>query len=533
MSRMGWVALAAVCAVALGLLGWRMRDALPPLQHAMPVGASSGPATAATTTVPPLLAFEPFTQVEVDQFLAKARKVEAIDDPLQRCLAYPDPPGSHWNADAVRAYCRYRNLSVITFDEARRLIEAGHAAELDRRLADALHRQYTDPAAQGLLDRIYQDAFANGSFDIRPTLDAWKRQSPGSAFAYAASGLAYAEMAATARGDQFIRNTPADALLAMNRLSGLADADLRQAIALDPRVTPAYAAMMDIGRMALGHRYALIAREAGLKVAPADFYLYATANLLAEPKWGGADDELAALQQRELAHAPQNPLLYLSATDVSLRAFDLYSCNCDTPPELARVMHALQDVASFDALRSAGDSADLAKQAGLAAVYYAEAVRFGRRPRDRLSRAFELVQLGYPSWAHDDLSAVAPQLPRSGAVYRGLGYADIALEESARATGELEQAVRLDNTDTWSWESLGGLYADARQWDKAWDVADQLIRLEPQAPDGWRLRAEVQVEQPRDGLADTVQSFQQRFGDRPDQQAVLARMRDVLARRRH
>jgi hypothetical protein len=93
--------------------------------------------------------------------------------------------------------------------------------------------------------------------------------------------------------------------------------------------------------------------------------------------------------------------------------------------------------------------------------------------------------------------------------------------------------VRIEDTDTWSWESLGTLYARARQWDKAWSVADQLVRLEPDAPDGWRLRAQVQMEQPRAGLADTEQVFAKRFGNRPDEQATLKQMRDALAHAKH
>jgi tetratricopeptide (TPR) repeat protein len=291
--------------------------------------------------------------------------------------------------------------------------------------------------------------------------------------------------------------------------------------------------MMHIGRMTLGRTYALQARDAGLKAAPANFYLYAEANTMAEPKWGGGPGELEALRHQELAHAAQNPLLHLIATEATLDEFDFYSCDCDTPPELARVMHTLQDPANYATMRSAAYSADIAQQHGLAAVYYAEAIRFAGRPLDRLDRAFDLVKLGYPTWAHDELTAIAPALPGRGDVYRGLGYADLELEENTRATGELEQAVRIDNTDTWSWERLGTLYTRARQWDKAWDVADQLIRLEPDAPDGWRLRAQVQMEQPRDGLADTEQAFAKRFGQRPDQQAMLGHMREALAHLKH
>lgn len=532
MSRKGWVAVAALGVSALVLAGvWYVGVAKrsPTNLPSERTRQLASPAAPTESPGPAPLHFQPFTPGQVDQFLAKARQVEGIADPLQRCLAYPDPPGSHWKVEAVKAYCQYRTMPSISFEDARRLIESGHAAELDRQLADALHKQLTDSGSRGLLDHIYQNAFYDGAFEVRTTLDAWKRDAPRSAFAYAASGMAYTAMASDARGSNYIQNTSDEAILSMDRLAQEADADLRQAIALDPRITTVYAAMVDLGRMSLGRDYAMQAFVAGTKIDPANFDLYATANVMAPPKWGGSWDELRALQRREMAQAQVNPLLYLDATDAQLRAFDFFSCRCATPPELAQLMQAMDSVGTYGALSSAGGSASSGQQPGLAAVYYSEAIRFANRPDDRLSRSFELVSLGYPRWAHDDLAAVVPMLPNKASVYRALGYADITLREDRRAIGELEQAVRLDYTDAWSWESLGTLYGNAAQWDKAWDAADQLIRQQPDSPAGWRLRGEVQMAQPRAGLADTVQTFAARFGNRPDQQAMLKDMRDALA----
>ncbi|MGN2254906.1 tetratricopeptide repeat protein [Frateuria sp. GZRe12] len=509
-------------------LWWLSAHDAPATAQASVTALPSGPASAASTGRP--LRFEPFSPVEVDRFLAKAREAEKLTDPLQRCLAYPDPPRSHWRPEAVEAYCRYRSLPTLTFTRMRELIEQGKAAELDRRLGVALQAQLGDPQAQGALDRIYLHAFDNGSFDIRPTLDAWKRALPDSAFALAASGMAYAAMAQKARGGDYIRDTPVENIRAMDRLVDEADTDLRRAVQLEPRLSPAYAAMMDIGRLALGHRYALEARAAGVHAAPADYLVYGAAAIVAEPKWGGSPSELHALAGEVLAHARQNPLLYLTAADIHLDTFDFSSCNCTTPRQLAMVMDAVNDLPSFGMLSSAGDSAEMAGQHGLAAVYYSEAIRLASRPDDRLSRAFHLVTLGYPSWARAEIMAIAPALPGRASVYRGLGYADIQLEEDALAMTELEQAVRLDYTDTWSWDELGTLYANHRQWDKAWAAADQMIRQQPDDPEGWRLRAYVQAEQPRPGLADTVRSFADRFGDRPEQQASLRHMCEALAR---
>ena len=141
-----------------------------------------------------------FTRVETNTFLDAAERAEKIADPLQRCIAYPDPPSSHWDHDAVVAYCKYRLQPTISFEQVQQMVQAGRARELDRMFDAALQAQLTDPDARGRLDRIFSNDFGKASFEIRSTLDAWKRQSPGSAFAYAASGYEYEEMAFDARG---------------------------------------------------------------------------------------------------------------------------------------------------------------------------------------------------------------------------------------------------------------------------------------------------------------------------------------------
>lgn len=55
----------------------------------------------------PLPAARTFTRAEAYAFLDAAQRAERIADPLQRCLAYPDPPCSHGNRTVVAAYCRY------------------------------------------------------------------------------------------------------------------------------------------------------------------------------------------------------------------------------------------------------------------------------------------------------------------------------------------------------------------------------------------------------------------------------------------
>jgi len=77
--------------------------------------------------------------------------------------------------------------------------------------------------------------------------------------------------------------------------------------------------------------------------------------------------------------------------------------------------------------------------------------------------------------------------------------------------------------------NLGYMFAyQSRQWDKAWGIANQLIKANPDNPQGWIIRATVQREQPRAGLRGTIDHFIKQFGDDPTQQITVQQMRRTL-----
>ncbi|HEY3519837.1 MAG TPA: DUF4034 domain-containing protein, partial [Rhodanobacteraceae bacterium] len=328
----------------------------------------------------PLPKGRPFTRVEANTFLDAAERAEKIADPLQRCLAYPDPPGSHWDHATVVAYCNYRLQPTISFDEVKQLVQAGRARELDRMFDDALHAQLTDPDARGRLDRIFIKDFGKASFDIRSTLDAWKRQSPDSAFAYAASGYEYEEMASDARGEKYISDTSQSAIDSMDRLAQQADSDLKRALALNPKITPAYGAMISLGGMTLGRSYALDAVKRGLAQDPGNLHLYDQWMWLEQPNWYGSLDAMAAVADDAQKHADRNPLLRIL---VNSRAFyRIEKCECTKATELSAYEAVEETFPGLAALLHAGWSAKYAGNPQDMTIYFSEALRFNPGLRD-------------------------------------------------------------------------------------------------------------------------------------------------------
>ena len=474
-----------------------------------------------------------FTREEANTFLVAAKQAEVIKDPLQRCLAYPDPPRSHWSPEAVTAYCHYRYQPVIPFTEVQSLIQSGHAAEVDKRFAQVLQAQLTQPDLRGLLDRTYYEDFNNGSFDIRPTLDAWKRDSPRSAYAYAASGYAYVQMAFDARGEQYIANTPQSSIDAMDKLLTQADADLRHAIELDPRVTPAYTAMVNAGGLSLGRTYGLDAARHGLAIAPDNYAIYDMQMWLDQPKWGGSLMAMKHLADQAQAHAKGNPLLILLQSRQPF--YEANNCECEKDIELAAYPAALDQVALSTDLAKAGNAASGSMRLEMSVIYLSEALRFNQGlDGERVRRAFALVDFDEAGWAVTEASQLIATSPRNADAFKVRAHAYEEMNDYAHAEKDFRAALVLDPNDLWSLSQLGEMFVYwTHDWDKGWDVADQLIKAHPENPYGWILRATIQEQQPRAGLKDTVEYFAAHFGSDPAMAKRLTRMRAALTLQTH
>ncbi|RDI98223.1 DUF4034 domain-containing protein [Dyella solisilvae] len=472
-----------------------------------------------------------FTRAEVYAFLKLAKQAESIADPMQRCLAYPDPPGSHWSRDAVVAYCRYRTQPLMTFSDVQSLVQHGQAAELDRRLQKLLDAKSTQPGAGALLDRTYDQLFKNGSLDARAIIDAWKRDSPKSAFAYAASGQVYEAMAYDARGSDYMRNTPQSNIASMERLLAMADEDLRKAIELDPRVTPAYVTMINVGGLSAGEAYATRAAKQGLAVDPANFHIYDALLWKFQPKWGGSLGAMTRIAQDAQAHAKENPLLILLLEKELGYEANLDDCDCHTKEQLGLYPTVFDQVSTAQQLMSAGYASESSHHLELSVVYFSEALRFSPDLDDvRLHRAFNLNEFDESQWAAHEGDKLLAGDPRNEAYYKARGYAYESLNDYAKAEKDYRAAIALAPNDETVWKQLGYLYVNmTHEWDKAWELDNHLIDMYPNEPYGWLMRSEIQLNQPRAGLKETVDYYASHFDTDPKAHKTLLRLQAALA----
>ncbi|RUL78333.1 DUF4034 domain-containing protein [Dyella choica] len=477
----------------------------------------------------------PFAR-EIKAFVAAVREAEKETDPLRRCLAYPDPPGSHWTHEAVVAYCHYRYQPIITFAEVKDLIEHGKAAELDRRMDAALNAQFTQPDARGRLDQSFLMDFGDGSMATRYLLDAWKRQSPDSAFAYAASGYAYVNMAHEQRGGAFAPDTPGEKFDAMHRLLLRADADLRRAISLNPRITPVYRAMIHAAGLEFGRAYAQQAIDQAAKVDPANWTIYRERIWLAEPQWMGSLDAMQGVADSAMQHVKQNPLLWMEKTAVAQYQANVNNCDCAPPPEAENFPAAFDELVSMEVFQAAAKRAQEQNAIAESVVYLSEAIRFMDAPQFpstallRQRRAPQLVIVDEPQMALDEANKLVASAPGDAGGYAARGLVYLHRGNNSRAEQDLETALTLKSDDDLVLSTLVSIYTANREWDKAWDVDNRMLQKSPDNQEVWIFRAIIQEQQPRAGLEDTYRYCLARFSDDPSMELQFKQMREALDR---
>lgn len=514
-----------LCAMGMALLG--LVACAPSPKQVSATTPQRAPSVTAPAPLPPTEVAE-YTHQQVVDFLAKAKSAESINDPVQRCLAYPDIPGSHWDPAVVRAYCHYRYQPLITLDDIRELIRSGRIAELDRRMQEALTMQQKDPDARSRLDLSYQRAIKSSAKDLRPLLEAWKRASPKSAFAYAASGYLYVQVALDERGEDYLTKTAPDRLRRMNARLASAEAELYQAITLDPQVTPAYAALIQGANIGENHDYAEHIVDQAIAVDPANFSIYESAMQVQEPRWGGSLGSMQSLVNQALVHAKENPLLAVFQTEVDF--YQINACDCSGVQQVALYTALFRHPSTSAHLWTASDAAADARVTPVALVLLSETLRFNPwATRARAQRSLSLTEFGDARWALQDADQAIKEDPGDAAGYKARALALESLNDYTHAEAALNKAIALDVSDSWPLIELGNIYGyRTREWDKAWVVSDEAVRKFPDVPFGWILRARVQMQQPRPGLKATYEEFARRFGSDPNQQQAASLMRAAV-----
>ncbi|WP_250633119.1 tetratricopeptide repeat protein [Pinirhizobacter soli] len=528
---LGWVGYATYHAMTPQMLA-KIRLANRPLHGGIPPMAPPEPPER-PASVPAI------TDAAYTAYFAKVRAAEKINDPLQRCLAYPDPPGMHWHADTTTAYCRYRTQPIITMAQAKDLVFKGKAAELDKILAGYRDAQLHDPAHAGLLEHTYIALdFECSCTESRPMIDAWMKQLPDSAFALAASGIAHQGEAQRASRavwnmehesaeqlrDPAIRSRIQEykpkAIQARDTALHLARQDLDMAVVRDSAVLPVYSAMIYVGWMSAEPLYIEQAIKRGLTVDPLSFRLRAVAITHWYKAMRSTPDKDA--QAREAtALIPKNPLLRLIVNDDFGPGYDE-----DDPSWM--VQRALDEGDSYSVIDAAAANT-FGQDPKLSAALYSQSLRFVVNDASIPQyRAQMLYAGGEKAWAEAEFDRIIKANPKDTEAHmaRALSYARAG--EEKRAEGEYAAVLKIDPEDVMSMTQLIDIYSRTNRVDQALATIDRLIKVDPNAPTGYVVRANILIQHNRPDARTAAKYVVDHFADRTDQQPILAKMREYL-----
>lgn len=282
-------------AVALAALWWGAamahavaHDALPPIPERAPEeGFQAVPA--------------PWR----DYYL-QAREAERIDDRLARCLAYPDLPDNDWPAGHAEAHCRFHMLQPLSLATFADQLDRGEGQALDELLDGLLAKHYSVDGGEDI--HVAIEAF-DASEEAGRLSERWLQLAPRSPYAHIARANHYRAAAWKARGDRWAEETPREQLRRMSALVAQAVPLFRKAIALEPRLMPAYVGMLDVAMLDSQLATEREAYQGAMAQDPACLEFARQRMQSLTPRWGGGYEDMLSFGVQLSGHVARRPQL--------------------------------------------------------------------------------------------------------------------------------------------------------------------------------------------------------------------------------
>lgn len=479
--RVLWVALFAVVCVAVAVLGarhWRellgpiFPEITPPERHSA-------------------------TREELDEIRGYL-DAEKTADRFERCLTYPNPSGSRWDAKVVDAFCRLSLRKMISWKEIKTALDE-HRPEVLQRAFDSYLSKTYEPGQHGFLTWTYWWMFQNPSAEEEKVTQQWVDEDPDSAYALVARGTHYVAAAWKTRGSKLAKETSKENFARMNEFLDKAAADFHEALRRNHRLIAAYHGMFNIAQLRGDSGLLRSTVRHALKLDPADQWVYDDWFDNVEPRWGGSSADMLGVVEEATKHADENPLLDRIRARPMCYVAEMTECtNCGSRESIkGRALQALHmyeeagsDTPATCFLQRAAYAAETAGDDVSLVRYASQTYRFLDNEDQALRRALALQRLGKPDWGLESVDHLLATNPRhvQALTYRGwlldgLGRPKDA-EQAFLAVVGIEPANRYANTE------LVRLYVDKlNEPDKAADVVSRLKAANPKNPRVWLLEA--------------------------------------------
>jgi len=472
----------------------------------------------------------------VDEY-AKVRAAEAIDDPLQRCRAYPNPLELHWDPKVVDALCKVAARRYVSWREVKKALEEHRYAWLDE-VFEGYAKRNAEPDNHGFVITAYRTIFTDASAGSTAALDNWVEAGPENAIALTARGYQLLAAAAEARGTRYLRDTAKEKLRRMRDLASRARADLEHALKAQPRLIAAHFGLMQAGQLLGDDELIGDSARRALALDPVDDVVYEKLMSMALPKWGGSIDAMQELAERARTHADENPLLLRLGTRLMCMQAEESSCSADCEParrsvDLNRYRKAADTLPAQCFLRYAGGSAyHMGTDPQSVVRYYVQGYRFLNDVDQMNYRAGTLLELGHEDWGREAIDRLIRDQPDDPMTYVNAGWFVNRPGHYAEAEQQFLKALELDPLQRKAITELVVDYAwYLHEPVKAQKLVDRLKAVEPPPARAWLLQAEIDHDNPdlrKAGIEKYLQSIDRDTEDTYEQRDIK-RAKDTLA----
>lgn len=425
---------------------------------------------------------------EYAAYVAAARKADAITDPLQRCLAYPDLPGNTWEPGAAKARCAMFLTPVAYTLEAidKELVLPGGAAKLDDHFRALLDAHFNDPPRREQVTHALSVFYDEDLDKAERIARAWVGVSKDSAFAHAALGRVLAKRGWNARGTKLVKDTPPANFRKMEAYFEQAAVEYAKALEVEPKLFPACIGLMAIGRQSSDTLQASATARC-LEADPASFHVVDELMTAAEPRWGGSEAAMRSVAAYAMARKQQNPVLTVFAFHHALYAIERMD---DSDAQAIAVLEpAASQVPNAGYLRAVGGAYLRKGEDWKAFVHLSQALRFSPEYADeRRFRGIALEALGETRWARADAEQAVALDPKNGSALRLLGRLVRELDGPVAALPHFRRAMDDAKHREWAFNDTCGALIDAKRSSEATQCVDDLLAEYPANPEGWRQR---------------------------------------------
>lgn len=430
-------------------------------------------------------------------YLLQARAAERIADPLQRCLAFPDLPGNQWPAGYAQAHCRHHfAVERPTLDVIADLVERKEMVRLEEMFDQSLARHYAETGSdEGIHDTFnFLLTRKEESERIGRITESWLAQAPDSAYANLARGAYFNGAAWKARGSKYAAETPKEALRRMSELAEEAIPFLEKALSINPKLVPAYTAMIDLGMMDSRPELETKGIRGAGKLDPACLELATVRMRALKPRWGGSYEEMLAYASELSADVVRRPHLAIVIAEPYADRGDRLIADDQLTREALEVLDMAvslggDEVALRDAANVAFNLSDAEPDRYKGLAYLLQETRFGEtnawgkrliawmlvRPEPEWSLKYALSSL-----VEDRDSAFGHYLAGAG-YFNTKRYEDadreyrVAIEDGGQRQASLREVAEM-----WLWKEAPRT-PEARKANaaKAKPYIDQLVREYP------------------------------------------------------